>query len=129
MKLLFKWWTLHYAFDKASASSEMDASLVSLLKGLPVLMRSKSTRVKTYRRVVALKGSDVGRFSAKPNVCLQPRNDSIGSPVKRSERVQYPRNTRLHEPKDVKLGKQESLSHAVDPYIQRSCEQEQRGDK
>ena len=62
MKLLFKWWTLHYAFDKASDSSEMDASLVSLLKGLPVLMRSKSTRVKTYRRVVALKGSDVGAF-------------------------------------------------------------------
>ena len=25
-------------------------------------MRSKSTRVKTYRRVVALKGSDVGAF-------------------------------------------------------------------
>ena len=62
VKLLLKWWTLHYSFGKASVSSEIDASLVSLLTSLPVLMRSKSTRVKTYRNAVDLRRRDVSAF-------------------------------------------------------------------
>ena len=59
VRLLLKWWTLHATFDK---TSEMDASLVSLLIGLPVLMRSKSTRVKTYGNAMGLRRRDVSAF-------------------------------------------------------------------